>query len=96
MSMKINLGVVGIGTWGKNLIRDFSKYVNIQFSVLGQKQFPMHIINAIPKISSPRNDDVEYYITYQKIYIIYTLTGHQANHRNDDGEKIILLFIFNC
>ena len=30
MSMKINLGVVGIGTWGKNLIRDFSKYVNIE------------------------------------------------------------------
>ena len=30
MSMKINLGVVGIGTWGKNLIRDFSKYANIE------------------------------------------------------------------
>jgi UDP-2-acetamido-3-amino-2,3-dideoxy-glucuronate N-acetyltransferase len=28
--MKINLGVVGIGTWGKNLIRDFSKYANIE------------------------------------------------------------------
>ena len=30
MSMKLNLGVIGIGYWGKNLIRDFSKYANIQ------------------------------------------------------------------
>ena len=30
MSVKLNLGVIGIGYWGKNLIRDFSKYANIQ------------------------------------------------------------------
>ena len=30
MSVKVNLGIVGIGTWGKNLVRDFSKYANIE------------------------------------------------------------------
>ena len=30
MSMKLNFGIIGIGNWGKNLIRDFSKYGNIQ------------------------------------------------------------------
>ena len=30
MSRKLNLGMVGIGNWGKNLIRDFSKYANIE------------------------------------------------------------------
>ena len=25
MSMKLNFGIIGIGNWGKNLIRDFSK-----------------------------------------------------------------------
>ena len=29
MSAKLNLGVIGIGNWGKNLVRDFSKYANI-------------------------------------------------------------------
>ena len=30
MSMKLNLGIIGIGNWGKNLIRDLSKYSNIE------------------------------------------------------------------
>ena len=29
MSMKLNFGIIGIGNWGKNLIRDFSKYGHI-------------------------------------------------------------------
>ena len=30
MSVKLNFGIIGIGNWGKNLIRDFSKYGNIE------------------------------------------------------------------
>tara|TARA_B110000014_G_C20033831_1_gene537000 strand:+ start:60 stop:944 length:885 start_codon:yes stop_codon:yes gene_type:complete len=30
MSVKLNLGIIGIGSWGKNLVRDFSKYAYIQ------------------------------------------------------------------
>ena len=30
MSTKLNLGIIGIGNWGKNLVRDFSKYANIK------------------------------------------------------------------
>ena len=29
MSMELNFGMIGIGNWGKNLVRDFSKYGNI-------------------------------------------------------------------
>ena len=30
MSMKLNFGIIGIGNWGKNIIRDLSKYSNIE------------------------------------------------------------------
>ena len=30
MSVKLNFGIIGIGNWGKNLVRDFSKYGNIE------------------------------------------------------------------
>ena len=30
MSMKLNFGIIGIGNWGKNLVRDFSKISDIK------------------------------------------------------------------
>ena len=61
MSVKLNFGIIGIGNWGKNLIRDLSKYSNIEKCTNTGNLKNIRWVKANTEKLPFKNDTFDYY-----------------------------------